>query len=163
MKQERIYLAGPYSHPDPQIRSERLINLTVAAGLLMKQEHLVFSPISHSGLIVELVRDLPAEPDFWLRQCDTYLEHWSTLLLVLPIQGADESIGVRHEIDKAKSLNIPILFGTALEKAVRDYRAGFNKERGFQGWEELMSRNLLDGLCLMPENGVYIKKKSAYE
>ena len=146
LKEKRIYLAGPYSHSDKAVRSKRLAMLSIAAGLLMKQNHLVFSPISHSGLIVDFVRSLPSEPDFWLRQCDSYLEHWTSLLAVLPMDGADISVGVKHEISRAKALGIPILLATGLLKAVQDYCSSWSRESGCPIIEELASRDLLEGI-----------------
>ena len=44
----KIYLAGPYSHKDPLIREQRFKMLNKYAAHLMRQGHIVYSPISMS-------------------------------------------------------------------------------------------------------------------
>lgn len=124
MPKERIYLAGMYSDPDPFVREQRTKRLSIAAGLLMKQGCLVFSPISHSAFIVDHVDGLPSGPDFWLEQCDSYLKEWTTKLLVLPNGSWWESIGVRHEVKLAKKLGIPVEVGFQLMDAVLMHESG---------------------------------------
>ena len=41
-----IYLAGPYSHPDPDVREARYQALTDAATKLVMDGHIVFSSIT---------------------------------------------------------------------------------------------------------------------
>ena len=122
--EERIYLAGMYSSPDPDVRRLRSDRLSAAAGLLMKQGCLVFSPISHSGFIVEKMDGLPENPDFWLRQCDTYLRNWTTKVLILPNEDWWTSYGVCHEIKAAKELGIPVEIAFPLMDAVLMHEQG---------------------------------------
>ena len=121
---DRIYLAGMYSDPNPDVRRRRLNRLSAAAGLLLKQDCIVFSPISHSAHIVEEMEGLPQGPDFWLRQCDTYLRDWATKLLVLPNEDWWTSYGVRHEIQLARALDIPVEIAFPLMDAVLMHEEG---------------------------------------
>lgn len=43
-----IYLASPYSHPDPAVEELRFEAACEAACKLMQQGHHVFSPIAHT-------------------------------------------------------------------------------------------------------------------
>lgn len=124
MPKERIYLAGMYSDPDPDVREQRTRRLSVAAGLLMKQGCLVFSPISHSAFIVDHVDGMPSSSEFWLEQCDSYLKHWTTKVLVLPNGDWWESVGVRHEVKLAKALHIPVEVAFPLMDAVLMHESG---------------------------------------
>lgn len=100
------YLAIPYSHPNAFVRHNRFVIANKAAGLLTLNGHIVFSPISHSHPIAE-VCDLPKSWDYWERVDRAYLEA-SKLLIVLMIDGWEESKGVQAEIAIAKQLRLPI-------------------------------------------------------
>lgn len=99
-----IYLAGPYSYnPDEAY----LLHLRYTAELL-KQKHLVFSPIVHNHYVAKLY-NLPTDNAFWakfnwgmLAKCD--------VLWVMLEAGWRESEGTRFEINVAKENNIPISY-----------------------------------------------------
>lgn len=118
MPKERIYLAGSYTDVDPCVVKQRVERLSVAAGLLMKQGCVVFSPISHSAYIVDNISGIPKTHKFWLEQCDSFLEHWATKLLVLPNDCWWESTGVKHEIKKAIELNMNVEIAHKLQSAI---------------------------------------------
>ena len=59
-----IYLAGPYSDPDPFVRELRFIQLTNYAAELVTLDIMVISPITHSHPIA-VVEDLPTGWDYW--------------------------------------------------------------------------------------------------
>ena len=59
----KIYLAGPYSHPDPTVRAIRFHKLNDKAAELLRAGNLVFSPISHSHPIAEQC-ELPKDWEF---------------------------------------------------------------------------------------------------
>lgn len=105
---KKIYLALPYTHPDPKVRESRFNIANGVAGRIMKQGYLVFSPISHTHPIAEKVR-LPKEWDFWKRQDETFL-HWCDEFWVLMMSGWKESKGVQAEIEIAKELGKPIKY-----------------------------------------------------
>lgn len=103
-----LYLASPYSHPDPAQKAERYRAACVVAGRLMKAGHAVFSPIAHSHPIEEHFEDKSVEGhDFWLRQDFAILEHASKLV-VLRIDGWEKSRGIAAEIDFAHKAGIPV-------------------------------------------------------
>ena len=43
-----IYLASPYSHPDPSVREQRFQNACRIAAELMRSGRIVYSPVAHS-------------------------------------------------------------------------------------------------------------------
>lgn len=93
----KIYLACPYTHPDPSIRQMRFDLANRAAGELMQQGHIVFSPISMSHPIA-CVCNLPGDWDFWENQDKSFLD-WADEMRILCLKGWDESKGIRAEIE----------------------------------------------------------------
>jgi hypothetical protein len=102
------YLACPYSHPDRKVRLARFNAVNVAAGQLMRQGHLVFSPISHTHPIAE-AGGLPLGWEFWAAFDRAYLEA-SRELIVLRLDGWRESVGVTAELAIAAELGIPVSY-----------------------------------------------------
>lgn len=100
------YLACPYSHADAKVRAERFDAVNRAAGKLINEGLIIFSPISHSHPIAE-VSNLPLDFVFWDKFCTAYLMA-SRKVLVLTLPGWKESTGVTAEIDRAITLNIPV-------------------------------------------------------
>lgn len=100
-----VYLASPYSHPDYGVRERRYREACYAAASLMRDGHVVYSPIAHSHPISEIMP--PRGHEFWMRQCMPMLAHASALF-ILTIHGHEQSVGVRKERDVAEALGIPI-------------------------------------------------------
>lgn len=102
-----IYLASPYSHPDPQVRESRHVAACKAAAYLMEQLDLVvYSPIAHSHPIEQHLRR--AKPhEWWMRQCVAMLRRCEALY-VLQLDGWEDSKGVGIEIHHARTLQMPI-------------------------------------------------------
>ena len=101
-----IYLATPYSHPDPEIRHKRYLGVNLAAAGLIKSGNYVYSPITHCHPLTQLA-DLPMGWEYWA-EFDTAMLQMCHQLTVLKQQGWEESIGVATEIDLAKGLGIPV-------------------------------------------------------
>jgi nucleoside 2-deoxyribosyltransferase len=100
-----VYLASPYSHPDPRVRAERFEAANRAAAALMGAGFCVFSPISHSHPISQC--GVPGDWTRWevldrwmLRQCDE--------VVVLTLDGWRESRGVQAELAMAAALDLPV-------------------------------------------------------
>jgi nucleoside 2-deoxyribosyltransferase len=91
-----IYLASPYSHPDPAVRQIRYEVACEAAAYLMRRGLMVFSPIVHSHPIAQY--GLPKDYAFW-RQYDEALMDACWGIVVLMIDGWRESKGVTAEIE----------------------------------------------------------------
>lgn len=101
-----VYLACPYFHEDPQIVLSRFKQSNIAAGKLIKQKYIVFSPVSMSHPLSEAGK-LPTNWEFW-ENFDRAFLGISSKLFVLKIPGWDTSISVKAEIEIAKELNLPV-------------------------------------------------------
>ena len=102
-----IYLASPYSHPDPEIRTYRFHAACSAAARLMRRGHVVFSPIAHGHPLAQ--HGVPTDWAYWKRQLSVYLGRCDELV-VLTIDGWRESIGVSAEILIAQTLSLPVRY-----------------------------------------------------
>lgn len=115
-----IYLATPYSHPDPQVRHERFFAAVTEAAERTARGVLCYSPIAHSHHIAQLLsvipHDLEADPgsfDAWrnhsldmLRRCDS--------MEVVMMDGWRESIGIAGEIQYAEANGIIVEYAEPL-------------------------------------------------
>ena len=104
---ELVYLACPYSDPDPNVQEERFRQSCYAAANLMKAGFAVFAPIAHSHPIEKIGMFEKPEHDFWMRQDIAILRHCQRLV-VLKLGGWANSKGVEQEIELAQRLGIPI-------------------------------------------------------
>ena len=102
-----IYLASPYSHPDPEVREQRFRDACEATALLIHEGNIVFAPIVHSHSLVGY--GLPAGWDFWeqfasehIRRCDE--------VVILTLDGWRDSEGVQAEIRIAGELGLPVRY-----------------------------------------------------
>lgn len=117
----KIYLAGPYSHPDPAVREERYRALSRAAADLIAMGHIVYSPISHSHAILACAPEhkLPTSWEYW-READSAFIKWADEVCIVPLPGWRESVGVKAEIDLALQLKKDIvLFSARLRKGLK--------------------------------------------
>ena len=104
MTESLVYLASPYSHPNPSVRAARHHAACRCTAAMMRDGLHVFSPIVH-GYALE-THGLPGNWEYWeiydrlmLSRCDE--------LAVLCLPGWRESVGVRAEIDIAGRLGLP--------------------------------------------------------
>jgi len=109
---EMVYLASPYSHPDPLVRATRFDAACRATAKLIRTGRAVFSPIVHGHPLVRF--GLPTDWKFWqrfdaehLRRCDE--------VLVLQIDGWRESEGVRAEIELATAMGKHVSYREATQ------------------------------------------------
>lgn len=103
-----IYLAVPYSHPDPAVRLARFETVNKHAATMMQNGLHIFSPISHTHPIA-LAGSLPLGWEFW-RAYDRAILQVCSKLVVLCLDGWHESKGVKGEIEIADELGIPVEF-----------------------------------------------------
>lgn len=101
-----IYLACPYSSPDPKVRESRFLAVNSAAAELMRQGLHVFSPISHTHPIA-LAGDLPLGWEFW-QAYDRAILRTCKKLIVLKLEGWDCSAGISGEIAIAHEFGIGV-------------------------------------------------------
>ncbi len=107
MNKRIIYLASPYSHPDPAMRELRYKQACEVAALLMRDGHLVYSPIAHSHPLTAF--GLPANWEFW-RPLDEAMLAKCQALVVARLSDWEQSRGVRAELAQARELGLKIGF-----------------------------------------------------
>jgi hypothetical protein len=105
-----IYLASPYSHPDPKMRELRFVNACEMAGAILRSGRMVFSPIAHSHPIVtHSMVEMDGSFDAWVEWDRWFIERCDELW-VLTLTGWQQSVGVQAECDIARSLGKPLRF-----------------------------------------------------
>jgi hypothetical protein len=103
-----IYLATPYTHPDHSVMQNRFEMACSVAGKLMREGHIVFSPIAHTHPIA--VRcELPRDWGFWHKYDAEFIEACDEVWVVR-MDGWDVSRGVLAEIDIAKDFGKPVKY-----------------------------------------------------
>ena len=101
-----VYLACPYSDNDSSVVKKRFEASVRAAGKLMNDGHNVFSPITHCHPIAETC-GLPLDWKYWEEFDRAYLA-CSYKVVVLRLEGWQESKGVRAEIAIAEELGLDV-------------------------------------------------------
>ena len=101
-----IYVACPYTHKDPKVRTERFEAVNKYCAVMMKKGYHLFSPISHTHPIA-LAGDLPVDWDFW-EQYDRAMLEPARVVHVYCLPGWKESKGVRAEIRIAEEKGIHV-------------------------------------------------------
>ena len=100
-------MASPYSHPDPAVREQRFRAACQAAVALLHAGRVVFSPIAHSHPLAQ--HGLPGNWQFWERYDRAFLERCDEVV-VLMLDGWQESVGVQAEIRIARELGKPVRY-----------------------------------------------------
>lgn len=104
-----IYLASPYSHPDPFEREHRYVTvLKVLTEQFLAKRIWAYSPIVHCHELAK-VSTLPKDMEFW----SDYNHHMLSLceeLVVVRMDGWESSRGVKAEILWAEGMNIPVRY-----------------------------------------------------
>ena len=101
-----IYLAGPYSHNDPEVRESRYNEHLRHLAHCLNDGLVVFSPIVHWH-VVATTHMLPTEWAFWRTLDFAFLERCDRLF-VLKLDGWENSVGLAAELEFARQRNIPI-------------------------------------------------------
>ena len=103
-----IYLASPYNDANEGVRFERFRMACEAAGRLMREGNVVISPIAHSHPIATFC-DMPKGWEFWRLQ-DMALLNLCAEVVVLRLDGWEESRGIKAELAYAHNMGIPIRY-----------------------------------------------------
>lgn len=113
-----IYLASPYTHPNPEERQVRYRAALDCAAWMMKNRLWVFAPIVHCHEMA-MHHGLPGDALYWRAYDDVMLESAASLC-VLAVDGWRESEGVGHERRRAAELGKGSSF--AVRRADGSYR-----------------------------------------
>lgn len=102
-----IYLGSPYSKyaagHDAAAR-----DVAECAAALMSKGLPIYAPIPH-GHSITMAGGLPKDWDFWKRQCDPMIDA-AAALIVLTMDGWQESVGLTYEISSFLVAQKPILY-----------------------------------------------------
>jgi len=96
-----IYLATPYSHPDPAVREKRYRLACWATADFIRDGYTVFSPVVHNHPLV--AHGLETAWVFWEKH-DRELMACCDDVVVLTMDGWRESAGMQAEIALAEEL-----------------------------------------------------------
>lgn len=94
-----IYLAGPYTDPDPEVRAARAHDATIASARLIEQGYIVYSPLTMTHPIdVQMSADGETQgSDYWVAFDEAFMEHCAAIV-VLMTSGWAQSRGVAREV-----------------------------------------------------------------
>jgi hypothetical protein len=108
MNQELIYIASPYTHPDPEVMEYRYKKVTKLVANMIYDGLYVYSPISSMHPVAQDVDyPLPKDYEYWKTFSKLLLDK-SDSMVVYKMDGWKESIGVQDEIKHAIYSNIHI-------------------------------------------------------
>ena len=107
-----IYVASPYSDPDPAVRQQRYEAACAVTASMLRAGETVFSPIVHCHPLVAY--GLPTDWAFWQRVDGDHVLFCDEVV-VLMFDGWDRSVGVRDEIRLARELGKPVRFVIPME------------------------------------------------
>ena len=105
-----IYLVSPYTHADPRVREERFRAACQATAELMRAGQPTLSPVMFGHLLTEY--NLPGDWSFWAPFATEYLQRCDEVV-VLMLDGWQESVGVQAEIRIAEANGTPVRYVAA--------------------------------------------------
>ena len=103
-----IYLASPYSSPDPLLRKTRYLLAAELTATMLSQGLHVYSPIVHCHDLAERF-NLPSDFEFWKKYNFDMLRR-ADFLTVYQLPGWLESKGVSAEVQMALALGMTITY-----------------------------------------------------
>lgn len=118
-----VYVAGPYTHPDPVLNVRRAC---LVADALIRADAAVFIP--HLSMLWHLTS--PADIDEWYRRDLDVLDHCNAI-----VRFHGESVGAEREVEHARSLGLECwwldqdwlaqddIFPSSLRRWIRDFTA----------------------------------------
>jgi len=106
-----LYLAAPYTHPDPVVRNERVQLVNAAAAELIRMGRVVFSPLTmtHPLDILLAKESETLGSDYWVKFDEAFMEFCSDIA-VLRLDGWKDSSGVAREIRFFSERGRPIYY-----------------------------------------------------
>lgn len=101
--QSLLYLASPYSHPDPTVQATRVQQIQAITAKLVDEGFIVFSPVLYTTRIA----DTATPRQGWYTWTLNMLAK-SDILVIAQLEGWKDSIGIGLEIAYALGKGIPI-------------------------------------------------------
>lgn len=103
-----IYLASPYTHPDPQVVQSRFLSAMQYTADCLCAKEFIYSPIVHCHELATR-HTLPTDFDFW-KSYNFHMLGRADELRVLMLDGWETSKGVSAEIMLAQELGIKTVY-----------------------------------------------------
>ena len=103
-----IYIASPYSHPNPFVVQQRVTAVREYAAKLIMRGECAFSPIVYAHEMA-LAHGMGTDAKTWAVFNDKMVQA-AKAMHVLMLEGYGESLGVQHEIRYAEYLSLPTTF-----------------------------------------------------
>lgn len=103
-----IYLASPYTHPQPHIMQSRYVQTVHAVANLIAQGIHIYSPIVHFHMVA-MMRDLPKDFSFWMDLSYKMIDRADSVA-VLKLEGWEQSIGILQETEYAVRKGLPVTY-----------------------------------------------------
>lgn len=102
-----MYVAAPYSDPDPAIVKGRMAVFDeVVADLLRRQNYFPISPLLNHPIVAQ--HTVPGDWEFWQHYSRRLLGR-SDILGIIQLPGWEKSAGVSGEREFARTLSLPVL------------------------------------------------------
>lgn len=107
---KKIYIASPYSDPDPQVERLRYQRVCqIVAKLIQKHpDCMFFSPIAHSFGMAKYGK-LASDYKFWM-EIDRKWIDWADELWVADMEGRETSKGIMMETEYAMETEKPVVW-----------------------------------------------------
>lgn len=102
-----LYLASPYSKFNAGLDAAFKAACEQTA-LLIRAGYNVFSPVAHSHPVAQFGNFDPLDCAMWLEQDEPFMEA-AAGIVVLMLEGWQESVGVMHEINRFAEMDKPIV------------------------------------------------------
>ena len=104
-----IFLSAPYTHDNKVVVQERMktIEEIIINLILLKID--AISVLQYGHTLVEKYPNLPINWDYWKDYCFSFIDR-SDIFCVIMLDGWQESVGVKEELEYAKSKNIKIIY-----------------------------------------------------
>lgn len=104
-----VYLASPYSKLAATVGLDEAARIVaLAAGALMEEGAVVFSPIVHGHAVATAYEFDKLDQSFWMAQCYPIAKR-ANLCVVLQMDGWATSEGVKAEVEFFRSRLTPVL------------------------------------------------------
>lgn len=120
-KGKTVFVSGPYSSSNEQIKDIRFTISSIVCGVIMNKGGFPLSPVVH-GVPIVRVMNVPDDFEYWKDYCIALVSK-SDIVIVLMIEGWEESSGVIGEIEAAHELGKPVYgFGVEFDKKIKFIR-----------------------------------------
>lgn len=103
-----IYMASPYTHPEPFVMELRYIHAAKVLAYKLKRREWTYSPIIHCHELAKTY-GLPKDAQFW-REYDFAMLSRAKRLEVLRLEGWETSVGIVDEIEEARRINLEVIY-----------------------------------------------------